>query len=139
MLGGEVELQASQDVTGLLGWEGLVERSCSVGVEVVLHDTDALDIRVALLDQITRHFSVVPLGAALGHCDVTPAGERFDQHEEVGDAAALVLQLRQGLWHAYAVALTTLPLAIAALAGLALLLGLALWPALSALRPPVRR
>lgn len=47
-----------------------------------------------------------------------------------GDAA-LVMQLRYRLWHAYAVVLTTLPLFVLALGTLVLLVALALWPLLT--------
>jgi len=62
-----------------------------VGVEVVLHDADALGLGVALLDQIAQHLGVVPLGAPLSDADVAPPGERLDQHEEVGGTVPLVL------------------------------------------------
>lgn len=52
--------------------------------------------------------------------------------------AAVMSGLIRGLFHAYAVVITTLPLTVAALAGLALLLGLAFWPIAPGLRRRVR-
>lgn len=45
--------------------------------------------------------------------------------------ASVVAAVTRGLWHAYAVVLTTLPLAIGVIVAVVLLVGFALWPALS--------
>ncbi|HEV2457611.1 MAG TPA: hypothetical protein VGS80_04540, partial [Ktedonobacterales bacterium] len=86
-----MELQPIQDSPGLRRWEGLVERAGGVGVQVVLHQIDALGIGVALLDQVAQALGVVLLGPVLGHRHMPPAGQRLDHHEEVGGPVPLIL------------------------------------------------
>ncbi len=47
---GVVKFQLPGDGAGLLGWESLVERRHLVGIEVVQHDTDDLDVWVHIDD-----------------------------------------------------------------------------------------
>ena len=43
VLGGEVELQTAQDAPGFGGLKGLIEGTGRVGVQVILHNPDALE------------------------------------------------------------------------------------------------
>jgi hypothetical protein len=62
-----------------------------VGVEIVLHHTDAFGVRVAFLDQIAQDLGVVALGSVFRHRHMTPTCERLDHDEQVGGAVPLVL------------------------------------------------
>jgi hypothetical protein len=86
-----MELQPVQDAAGLLWREGLVERACRVGVEVVLHQADTLGVGIALLDEIAQALGVVLLGAVLRYRHMALARQRLDHDKEVGGAVPLVL------------------------------------------------
>jgi len=65
-------------------------------VEIVLHQDDDLSVRVDLVGEMAKAFSVILLGPSFRHHHVTLPGQRFKHHEEVGHALANVLIVIMG-------------------------------------------
>jgi hypothetical protein len=91
MDGGVVDLQLPQEPTRLGRLEGVVEGAGEMGVQVVLHQADHLDLRVGLVDQPLDDLGIVLLGAPIGDGDVAIATKGLDTDEEVRRATADVL------------------------------------------------
>jgi hypothetical protein len=72
MLGDVVELEATQDATGLCGREGLIEGSGGMGRQVVLHHPDLVGVRKVDVDEVAQALSIVARRAALGEADLAP-------------------------------------------------------------------
>ncbi len=81
-LGGVMDFQSLGEVEGHFGFEGLVERSDAVGVEVVHHQHHCLGVGVVEGEQPLDLVGPVDLGALRLGIDVTPAGEGFDPYED---------------------------------------------------------
>ena len=91
MFGCVVKLQSLQNRPRPLRREGLIERGCNMGVEVVAHQPDVFRVRITLFDEKADAFSAMVSGAALGDRHMPPAGRQLDHHEQVGNALADIL------------------------------------------------
>ncbi len=90
MLGRVTELHAPDQLPRPLRLEHLVERAPGVRVQIVAHHDHFLARRVTAFQQ-ARHFRrPVGLGPGRPHAHLTPARQRFGEHEDVGRARAFV-------------------------------------------------
>src|SRR5271167_3826632 len=62
-----------------------------VGRQIVLHNPDALGMRIVDIDEFTHALGVVFGGAPLGDLDVAPGPVDVDADEEIDGAVAAVL------------------------------------------------
>src|SRR5262245_40311273 len=76
--------------------EGLVQAGPVVRVQVVLNQSDLLDLGVMHLDQLAQALGIVAPRASRAHPDVSPAPQRLAHHQLVADPLALVLVVLLG-------------------------------------------
>ncbi len=81
---------------GFGGREGLVERSFTVDVKIVLDQNNDLGGGEVSIGEVLQDMSVIHGGVTIRYLDVAPAFERREQHEEVGGPIALVLVIAPG-------------------------------------------
>src|SRR5581483_3349936 len=81
-------------------WEGCVQRSSRVDVQVVEHHPYDFGIGICFVHQPFHLLREVHRCASLGHLDMPPASQRFDCHEHVARAVApiLVVQFASSSW-----------------------------------------
>ena len=91
VLGGVVELQPFGDPAGLGRWEGLVQGSCPVGVQIVQDHSHHRDLWIGLIHQPAHLAGEVLHGAPLRNLHVAPTGHRFAGQEQVSSALPAVL------------------------------------------------
>jgi amidohydrolase family protein len=91
MLGGVVELQATQNSSGFGGRECLIEGTCRVGRQVVLYDPDARGIGIMDIDKFAHALGVVFSRPPLGDLDPAPGTMHVDADKEIDGAVAAVL------------------------------------------------
>jgi len=91
MLGGVMELQASQNSPGFGGRECLIEGAGRVGRQVVLYDPDARGIGIMDIDKLAHALGVVFCRPPLGELDLAPGPMHVDADEEIDGAVAAVL------------------------------------------------
>src|ERR1019366_1737851 len=85
-----MNLQFLDQAASLVRRKRFVQRSRLVRVQVVLHQHNLIGVGVAHIDQILDRLSIIHTGAAFGHFHVTLASERFEHHEHIRRAVALV-------------------------------------------------
>ncbi len=90
-----VHLQAAGDSARLRRRERRIERGQGMGVEVILHERDALGQREGFLDQPPQAAGIVQRGTPRGDAYVTPARMRSDQHKEVGRSLPNIFVVRR--------------------------------------------
>src|SRR5437899_12737178 len=83
MFGRVMELDPLQQAPGLCGRVSLVESRSSMGVEIILHQTNVLGVRIGLINQPADAVGIVQLGPLLGHLNVTPACKRLNKEKQV--------------------------------------------------------
>src|SRR6266540_2214415 len=93
MLGCVMNLQLLGQAPGLSRRERLVERGGAMGVKLVHHQDDPLRFRVLDIDQVLDGVRPIDARAAVGNLDPAPPGQRLEEHEQVADALALVLEV----------------------------------------------
>jgi hypothetical protein len=95
VLGGVVKLQAPQDAASFGGREGLVDVAGRVDRQIILHDADALGIRIVDIDEFVHALGVIFGGAPLGDLDldVAPGPVNLDADEEINSAVAAILAI----------------------------------------------
>src|SRR5271157_588043 len=74
----------------LVGCEDFIEGPSTVGIEIVLHQTDALDMWIPRLNQVSHKESVFFFGATPEDTHHAPATERFDGHHHTTGAVASI-------------------------------------------------
>jgi len=107
MLGCVVNLEAFCKKPRLFGLECFVERTCFMGVQIVAYKAYQRGLRVVYLKQLLDLMRPVNTGSAFAHIDMAPAGQRFDEHEDVAGSIAFVFIVhplrftcRGGHWYA---------------------------------------
>ena len=96
VLGRMLPFEAFGDAPRLGGFEGVIERSLVVGIEIVLDEDNfvgAVEMNVGQIFQDTR---IIDGGAAIGDFNVAPALQRCEQHEQIGRAIAPVFVIDPG-------------------------------------------
>src|SRR6266511_2429107 len=93
MLGCVMNLQLLGQAPGLSRRERLVERGGAMGVKLVHHLDDPLRFRVLDIDQVSDGVRPIDARAVVGNLDPAPPGQRLEEHEQVADALALVLEV----------------------------------------------
>ena len=88
---GVVKLQLSQDASGLVGCERLVEGRRGMGVQVIKDDPDGGRVREVAVDEVAHLLGEVVLGALVRDVNMSPGPERLGDQEEIGGSLALVL------------------------------------------------
>ena len=89
VLGGVDEFKAILKHLGFRGFEGIVECTGTVRVEIVHHQRDSGGIGV-LRGDVTQEVSPVGFGPAFGHFGEAPASQWFGSHEYIAGAEAPV-------------------------------------------------
>jgi hypothetical protein len=90
MFGRGMELHPLQDASRLCRREGFLQGRRRVRVQIILHDADAVGLRIDLIHQPANAVGIVELGAVLCHLDMVPAGKGVDEEKQIGRAQALV-------------------------------------------------
>jgi hypothetical protein len=62
-----------------------------MGIEILHHDPDYLCVRVIPIDEVLHTVREVLFRAPGRHCDMSPAGARLKEHEQVTRPVALIL------------------------------------------------
>ena len=91
MFGGVAELDAADELSGALRFEGFVERADRVRVEVVAHEDHLRAVGVTALEQAGHFDRPIDLGAPLADGHFAPPGERFSEQENARGPGAFVL------------------------------------------------
>jgi len=94
MLGGVVKLQFSCQVSSLFRLEGFIERTGSVGVEIVQHDADPFSLREVGFNQIIHASRKILLGPLRGDLDMPPTRQRLQEDEQIAGAFPVVFIIK---------------------------------------------
>ena len=86
-----MKLQLAQDAPGFLWLECLLERSGSMGVELIQNHPYLFRLRIVIVSQFPHLLGEVACRAPLPEIDVAPRRLRLEEHEEVVHPSALVL------------------------------------------------
>ena len=86
-----MKLHALQNAASFTRRKRLIQRSRRVSIEVILHQSNVLCVRINLINQPTNHLGVVVHGALLGHLDMPLARQWFNHHKQVTCAFAFIL------------------------------------------------
>src|SRR5215216_6598457 len=86
-----MKLQLAQDAPSFLWLECLVERSRSVGVEVIQNHPYLFCLRIVIAGQLPHLLGEIYRCAPFPEIDVAPRSLRLEEHEEVAHPSALVL------------------------------------------------
>ena len=74
MFGGVLKLQLTLNSPRLNRWESRIEGSGRVGIEIVQHAPDLLDVREMDIDQLAHTLGKIGRGALRDHFGMTPTG-----------------------------------------------------------------
>src|SRR3990172_2176904 len=85
-----VPLEARGETPGFGGKEALVEGGGGVGVEIVGHQHDLLDVRIALIGEQPQLLGEIKGGAAFGYRHLTLARQRLDAEKQVAGSVARI-------------------------------------------------
>src|SRR5215831_16861477 len=90
MLGGMVHLQPRGQCTGLLGWEGFIERAQPMCIEVITDQPDPVRLRILGLQKLLDLGGPVNGRFALADTDGAYTAQRLGEHEDGSSAVALI-------------------------------------------------
>ena len=90
MLGSEMDLKFVGYSPRFCGLKGLVQRCDFVGVEVVHYQHNFLGVRIQLVNKLLDDVRKVNFRASISYLDMSPPGQRLEQHEQVGRPVAFV-------------------------------------------------
>src|SRR5262245_9850309 len=90
MLGGMMELQPRSQRTGLLGWEGLIERAKPMRIESITDQPETVCLRIVGIPKLLNLSGPVNGRLALSDTDGAYAAQRLGEHEDGGGTVALV-------------------------------------------------
>ena len=62
-----------------------------MGIEIIHHQNDFFCFGIQNVDKLSNDFSEINLGAPFGDGHVSLAGKRFEEHEKIRRAVALIL------------------------------------------------
>ena len=86
-----MKLQLAKDAPGFLWLECLLERSGSMGVELIQNHPYLFRLRIVIVSQFPHLLGEVACRLPLPEIDVAPRRLRLEEHEEVVHPSALVL------------------------------------------------
>src|SRR5579871_149878 len=90
MFWGIMELNPSQDTSSFSRRKSFIESGRSMGVEIILDQTNAGGLGIGTIDQPTDTLGIIELGAPIGHFHMTPSSSGFDQEKEIGRSQTLI-------------------------------------------------
>ena len=90
VLGRVMPFEALDEPARLGRGKGLIERGWLVGIEIILHQHDFHRVGKMRVGQIPEHVGIIDGGVAVGDLDMSPAFQRREHHEQIGDAIAFV-------------------------------------------------
>src|SRR5579875_206615 len=91
MFGRVVELQPAGNPARLLWLECLIQRSWSMGIQIIQHDSDLWRVRKMHIDQFLHRCGKILLCPSLGDFYMPPAKIGFQEQEEIAGSFSLIL------------------------------------------------
>src|SRR5579859_2730949 len=94
MFGGIMHLQTLPNALSLLWWIRLIQAGCCMRIEIIHHQTNALGLRVDLIDQPADGLGKIQPGASLTHLQAAKARQWLDKDKQISGPQSLILVIR---------------------------------------------
>jgi len=89
-LGSIVKLKFLSKLKGLICWQHLIERAGGMGIEIILHQTDILHMRIMSVDQIFHKVSIVDSGSSFSNFHIAEAPMGFKSKQDTTGAILFI-------------------------------------------------